>query len=136
MKKFFATTDDKVIACLRIVSGLLMLPFGLAKIGAVGEGTVQMTVEMMSGMGIPAFVAWLVIIAETVGAMSLIVGFCTRFCAGSLALIMAAAVVFTFPMGYMTGYITPLLFLTLYAPMIVRGAGSWSADEVIAKKVS
>mgnify|MGYP001581046521 FL=1 len=107
----------------------------LAKIGMIGQGTTAMTVEMFAGMGVPAVITYLVIIAETVGAVALILGLCTRFCAASLALIMAVAIYFMFGSGYFAGYVTPLLFLIMFLPLIRNGAGGCSVDREVVKKM-
>ena len=131
MKAFFRTKHDYGMFLLRISAGAAMLPFGLLKVQTFGQ-----TMGFLSGAGIPAFIAILVIIGESVGAISLILGFCTRFCAGSLAVIMAGAVIFMFDKGYMMGYATPLLFLLMFLPLVLNGAGALSMDSMIARKVS
>lgn len=137
MKKFFATNDrDFSALLLRFGAGAAMVPFGLAKFGLVGEGSLSGTIEMLGGMGIPSFITILVSIAELVGAASLIAGFCTRFCAGSLAVVMAGAVYYTYGMGYAAGFAVPLLFVITYVPLVISGAGALSADSLIAKKLS
>ena len=88
----------------------------------------------LTGAGIPSFIALLIILGESLGALSLILGFCTRFSAASLVVIMAGAVVFTFDKGYMAGYSTPLIFLLMFLPLLVSGAGAWSLDGWLAKK--
>lgn len=137
MKKFFSTSQsDYGMLTLRVCIGLAMLPYGLSKIGFMGQGSVSGTVQFMSGMGIPAIIAYLVILAETVGCVALILGFCTRFCAASLAVVMAGAVYFMFGNGYMMGYATPLLFLIAYIPLVINGAGAYSMDPMLSAKCS
>ncbi len=133
MKSFFGTSDDIGLTILRVGSGLAMLPFGLMKLGLIGDGSFSATLQGMTGMGLPWIIALLVVIGESVGALSIILGFCTRFCAGSLAVIMAGAVFFTFDKGYMGGYMGPLLLLVMYVPQIINGGGAWSVDRMIAK---
>ncbi len=130
MKKFFATSHSYSFLLLRVSAGAAMLPFGIQKVQ-----TFDATMGFLTGAGIPWIIAILVIIGESVGAISLILGFCTRFCAASLAVIMTGAVYMMFDKGYMMGYATPLLFLLLYLPLILAGAGAYSVDGVIAKKI-
>lgn len=134
MKCFFGTKNDFGLTILRVGSGLAMLPFGLSKLGLMGEGTFGGSVGMLTGMGIPWIIALLVIVGESIGAVSLILGFCTRFCAASLAIIMAGAVFVMFDKGYMGGYMGPLLLLIMYVPQIINGGGAWSLDRLITKK--
>ena len=52
-------------------------------------------------MGLPRIIAFLVIIAESIGSLSLIAGFLTRFTAGSFILIMLGAIVTVhWPQGF------------------------------------
>ncbi len=134
MNRFFGTSNDFGLMILRVGSGLAMLPFGLMKLGFIGDGSLSATLQGMTGMGIPKIIALLVVIGESVGAVSLMLGFCTRFCAGSLAVIMAGAVFVVFDKGYMGGYMGPLLLLIMYIPQIINGGGAWSIDRLIAKK--
>ncbi len=134
MKSFFSTTNDFGLMILRVGSGLAMLPFGFSKLGLMGDGTFGGSIGMLTGMGIPWIIALLVIVGESIGALSLILGFCTRFCAASLAIIMAGAVFVMFDKGYMGGYMGPLLLLIMFVPQIINGGGAWSIDRLIAKK--
>ncbi len=121
------TSPDWTFTFLRVASGLAMLPYGWSKIENYAG-----TMQFMTGMGIPSFVAMLVVAAETVGAVSLVLGFATRFCAASLAVVMVGAVIAVHGMGYMQGFATPLLFLLMFLPLVVKGAGAWSIDRKIA----
>jgi putative oxidoreductase len=137
MKSFFATNSDIGLALLRIGVGVMMLPFGLMKLGFIaGQGSgIEATIGFMTGAGIPWIVAVLVIIAESIGALSLIFGFCTRFCAASLAVIMGGAIYMMFGSGYFAGYQSMLLFLLVFVVLVINGGGAWSVDAAIVKKV-
>lgn len=135
MKTLFATGNDYGMLVLRVTAGAAMLPYGLTKVGILAGPGIAGTIEFFGGMGIPAFVAVLVMIAETVGAASMIFGFCTRFCAASLGVVMIGAAYTMRDAGFFTGYATPLLFLFLFLPLIVNGAGAMSMDGAIAKKM-
>lgn len=134
MKHFFMTKNDYGMLLLRVGVGAAMLPFGLAKTDILVAGGYAQTMAFLTGAGIPAFIALLVIIGESVGSASLILGFCTRFCAASLVVIMAGAVSVMFAKGYMMGYALPLLFLLSFLPLVVNGGGAWSVDQMIAKR--
>lgn len=136
MKRFFDTSNDIGLMILRVGSGGAMLPFGFMKLGLIGDGTFDGTIQFLTGMGIPWTVALLVIIGESVGAVSLILGFCTRFCGASLAIIMIGAMFFTFDKGYIGGYMGSLLLLIMYVSITIDGAGAWSIDRLMAKKSS
>lgn len=57
-------------------------------------------------MGLPRIIAFLVIIAESIGSLSLIAGFLTRFTAGSFILIMLGATVH-WPQGFFYELVWP-----------------------------
>lgn len=134
MQWLFGTDNSLSSFILRVGGGALMLPFGLMKLGVTGDGSFGGTVEQLGGMGIPMIVAVLVIIGESVGAASLILGFCTRFCAASLAVIMAGAVVITHGQGFMGGYSFPLALLIMYVSLAISGGGMLSVDRFMAKR--
>lgn len=137
MKRFFATNKDYSLTLLRVGAGVAMLPFGLLKLGLIAGpgGGFQETIQFMTASGIPWIIAVLVIIAENIGALCLILGFFTRFCAASLSVIMIGAVYFTLSMGYFAGFATPLLFVLMLLPLILSGGGAWSLDAIIHRKI-
>jgi putative oxidoreductase len=61
------------LAILRVALGVTFIAHGLPKL----TGGIDMTAGMFEGLGIPApaLAAWLVALLETVGGLSLIVGF-------------------------------------------------------------
>ncbi len=133
MKACFATDNSPSSLILRVGAGALMLPAGLSKVGLIGEGSFGGTIEQLGGMGVPMIIAVLVIIGESVGAISLILGFCTRFCAASLAVIMAGAVFFTYGQGFSV-YSFPLALLFMYVTLAISGGGMLSIDRFMAKR--
>lgn len=135
MRSFFATDNSLASLVLRVAAGGLMVPFGLMKIGVIGEGTsLAGTIQTFSGMGLPAIIAILVTVAETIGAIALILGFCTRFCAASLAVVMAGAAYIMAGQGFFGGYALPFVFLAMYVSLVISGGGMLSVDRFIAKR--
>lgn len=128
MKSLCTMKPGCALTFLRVTAGLAILPYGLQKVENFSG-----TLAFFGGMGIPSFIGVLVIVAETVGALSLILGFCTRFCAWSLALIMVGAIIAVHGMGYMAGYATPLLFLLLFLAIAMNGATECSIDGKMKK---
>ncbi len=114
-----------------------MLPHGLQKLGLMGDGSWSGTMGFLTGRGIPAVIAALVIIGESVGALSLILGFLTRFCAASICIIMIGAIVLVqakngFSAGN-GGFEYQLLFVGTSLALSLAGGGKWSIDRMIAK---
>lgn len=141
---------DSTIAPLiaRLTLGLVMLPHGLQKtFGLFGghgfSGTMGFFTE---SLGIPAVIAFLVIMGESVGALSLALGFMTRFCAVSIAIIMAGAMHMAhwqhgFFMNWFgnqqgEGFEYHLLTIGLGLSLLASGGGKFSIDRALANKNS
>lgn len=147
MKALFQTDDAWSSLVLRAVLGIVMLPHGAQKLlgwfGGFGfAGTMGFFTEQMH---IPAVLAFLVIMAESFGSLGLIVGFLTRVAAFGIACIMVVAIAMVhWPHGFFMnwfgkqageGFEYHLLVLGIAVVLMVAGAGKWSADQVIAKKL-
>src|SRR5204862_4470832 len=94
LRKLIETRHDWAIATVRVALSGVMLPHGLQKVFGWfgGHGFANTLNFFQQGMGIPKPVAALVILAESVGALALILGFVGRFMAFSIALTMLGAV--------------------------------------------
>lgn len=140
MKNWLFQTNPNGYGSLiaRLALGLVMLPHGLQKaFGLFGGPGFEGTMGFLTGMGIPAAVAALVIIGESVGAVALILGFCTRFCAAALAVIMLGAIILVHAAsGFFapSGYEYHLLAIGLGLVLVIQGGGAWSLDMLLNKK--
>ncbi|MBP9750933.1 MAG: DoxX family protein [Candidatus Peribacteraceae bacterium] len=140
MKNWLFQTNPNGYGSLiaRLALGLVMLPHGLQKaFGLFGGPGFEGTMGFLTGMGIPAAVAALVIIGESVGAVALILGFCTRFCAAALAVIMLGAIILVHgASGFFapSGYEYHLLAIGLGLVLVIQGGGAWSLDMLLNKK--
>ena len=147
MKILFQTDEAWSGLILRVMLGLVMLPHGAQKLlgwyGGFGfAGTMGFFTEQMH---VPAVVAFLVIIGESFGSLGLILGLLTRFTAASLSLIMAGAIAMVhWPNGFFMnwfgkqageGFEYHLLVIGMSLALLIAGAGKWSVDGVIAKKL-
>lgn len=148
MKRLFETDDALSSFVLRVMLGVVMFPHGAQKLlgwfGGFGfSGTMGFFTEKMA---IPAVIAFLVIIGESLGSLALIAGFLTRFTAASLAVIMAGAIALVhWPYGFFQnwfgnqageGFEYHLLVIGMSIALILTGAGKWSVDRTIAAKLS
>ena len=89
-------------------------------------------------------VALLVILGESLGALGLITGFLTRFCAAGILIIMTGAIVMShaangFFMNWSgkqggEGFEYHLLAIALCIPLLISGGGLFSADGFITKR--
>lgn len=143
-KKIFYTDNHWTGLIARVILGLLMLPHGLQKtfglFGGYGyNGTMGWLTQTMH---IPSLIAFLVIVAEFVGAVSLIAGFATRFWSFVMIPLMLGAVLMVhMPHGLFMnwsgtaggeGYEYHIAIIALAVISLVNGAGKFSIDRQIA----
>jgi putative oxidoreductase len=139
----FDTDEAWGLTLLRCVLGVVFLAHGAQKLlgwyGGTGPGGF---VHAMGRMGIPAFFAWLSIVAEFFGALGLILGLLTRVAAFGIGVDMIVAVLLVhtrngFFMNWMgtqrgEGYEYHLLAIAACACLVAEGAGALSFDRTIA----
>jgi len=148
MRAFFQTDENINNLIIRVMLGMVMFPHGAQKLlgwfGGYGlEGTLGFFTNQM---GVPMVIAVLVILGESLGALGLITGFLTRFCAAGVLMIMSGAVVMShaangFFMNWSgkqggEGFEYHLLAIALCLPLLISGGGRFSADGLIAKRFS
>lgn len=144
--RLFATDADLSQALLRVTLAGVMFPHGAQKLlgwwGGYGfEGTMGF---LTAQVGLPWIVAFLVIVAESVGALALAAGFLSRVAAAGLAAIMAGAI-FTAHLGHGffmnwngnqagEGFEYHLLVIGIALAVVIRGGGAWSVDRLLARR--
>jgi len=120
-------THSTGILAARILLAVLFIVAGLGKLGDV-QG---FTGYMVSG-GVPAFMAWPVILLEIFGGIALLVGFQTRLAALALAVFtLASAVLYHFVPAdqmQMTIFFKNLGLTGGYIALALLGAGAYSVD--------
>ena len=146
MKALFQTDDAWSSFLLRITLGCVMFPHGAQKLlGWYGGGGFSGTMGFFTEqMGMPALIAFLIIIGESFGSVGLLVGFLTRFTAASLGIIMVGAIgLVHLPNGFFMnwfgqqageGYEYHLLVIGICLALLITGGGKWSVDGAIAEK--
>ncbi len=144
LSSIFRTSDDIGAFIARITLGIVILPHGLQKLlGLFGGAGYSATVEYFVSSGIPAFVAILLIVGESFGAIGLIVGFLSRLAALGITIIMLGAIVTVhlqngFFMNWEgtaagEGFEFHLLAVGLGLIVLFKGGGVWSVDRAIAR---
>ncbi len=148
MKIFFQTDEAWSNLILRVTLVVEVFPHGAQKLlgwfGGFGfSGTMGAFTEKM---GIPWIIAFLVIIAESLGAIGLILGFLARPTAFGIACIMVGAITLVhWPNGFFMnwfgkqageGFEYHLLVLAISVAILINGAGKWSLDKMIATKLT
>jgi putative oxidoreductase len=146
LQRFLATDDSTTRLFQRLVLGAVMLPHGAQKLlGWFGGYGFSGTMGFFTGtLGIPAPLGWLVIAAESLGALALMAGLATRLSAFGVAAVMAGAVWFShlshgFFMNWTgaqggEGFEYHLLALALALPLIVKGGGAGSIDGWLSRR--
>ena len=126
MESFFQIWRPRVLSVLRILTGLLLIPHGTAKLFG---WPADMSSPLISLMGLAGII-------ELVGGLLLVIGLFTRPTAFIVSGFMAAA----YFMAHAPQNIQPILnggelavlwcFTTLY--IWVAGPGTWAVDEALA----
>ena len=146
LKTLLHTEDSTTHLILRLALGIVIFPHGAQKLfGWFGGHGFSGTMGFFTDkLGFPAAIAFLVIIGESLGALGLIAGFLTRFCAAGIAVIMTGAIFKAhlangFFMNWAgkqagEGFEYHLLALGLAIPLILYGGGKLSADRILEEK--
>lgn len=145
LKKLTQTDNSTSSLILRVFLGLVLLPHGLQKtLGLFGGYGFSGTMEYFTGTaGLPTLVAFLVIMAESLGAIALILGLLTRFCAASITILMLGAIqTVHFQYGFFMnwfgnqkgeGFEYHLLVIGMSLALVISGGGKYSLDQKISQ---
>lgn len=145
MRKLFATHDSWSQLILRVTLGVVMFPHGAQKLlGWFGGYGFSGTMDTFTNkMGIPAALAFLVIMTEFFGSLGLIVGFLTRLAAFGVFCIMVVAIAMVhwqngFFMNWSgkqagEGFEYHLLAIGIALVLMIYGAGKGSVDQGVAR---
>ncbi|MEN6440126.1 MAG: DoxX family protein [Syntrophobacter sp.] len=148
MKRFFQTDDSVSNLIIRITLGVVMFPHGAQKLlGWFGGHGISMTLDAFANnYHIPAVLTLLVIAAESLGAIGLVIGFMTRFCAFGLICDMIGAIALVhLPYGFFMnwfgkqpgeGFEYHLLVIGMALALLFSGGGAYSVDRKIAGRAS
>ncbi len=142
LRKLFETNKDNIPILLRLTLGAVMFPHGAQKVlGWFGGGGFKATLAGMTGMGLPAAIVVMVMIAEFLGSLGLIFGFLTRLSALGVISVMLGAIFtvhqqYGFFMNWMgkqagEGFEYHLLAIGIAVALLVRGGGAFSIDRAL-----
>ena len=147
MKRFLSTDDSWAGLIVRLTVGLVIFPHGAQKLfGWFGGNGFSGTMNFFTGqLGVPAPIALLVIIAESLGALALVAGFLTRASALGLVAVMLGAIFMAhLPNGFFMnwfgnqsgeGFEYHLLVIGMTLALAVVGAGRFSVDGWLARRL-
>lgn len=145
MKAILTTGNDWAPFIARLTVGLIILPHGLQKLlGMFGGFGFSGTMGFLTGtMALPWIIAFIVIMIESVGAISLVLGLFSRVWSALMIALMVGAVWTShiqngFFMNWFgsqagEGYEYHLLVIGLSLIVVVAGAGKASIDRILAK---
>ncbi len=145
LERFFSTEPNLIFTAARIVLGVVMFPHGFQKLfgwfGGYGFGP---TLQYFTSIGVPKPIAFLVIIAESFGAIGLVLGLFTKLSAFGIILVMIGAAIFVRQHGFFMnwfgnqageGFEYHLLAIALAGILLFGGAGAFSIDGWILQKL-
>jgi putative oxidoreductase len=147
MKALLRTEDSTSLLLVRLALGIVMLPHGLQKtLGLFGGFGFSGTMGMFtSQMGMPALLAFLLILSESLGSLGLILGFLTRVAAFGCAAVMLGAIVMVhwhngFFMNWFgnqagEGFEYHILALGMAVALLIGGGGKASVDRSLAESM-
>lgn len=129
----------------RVVLAGVMLPHGLQKLGVFGNGSFEQSAQGLAHTThLPVVFGMLAVLAESAGAILLLLGLLTRVGALGISCVMIGALLSVhlgngFFMNWMgnkpgEGFEYHLLVLALSIPLVVTGGGLWSIDHMIAHR--
>lgn len=141
-RKLIQTSDDPMLALLRLALGVVFFAHGAQKVlGWFGGLGYNGTLGMFAHMGIPEVFAVLAILAEFLGGIGLILGFLTRIAAFGIAVDMLVAVALVHaPNGFFMnwtgnqrgeGFEFHVLAIAMALFAMVHGAGAFSIDRAL-----
>ena len=121
------------LLALRVVLGIIMVVHGWQKIHA-GPGHF---VDMVHGLGLPGWLAYISLAAEFLGGLLIIAGFATRIAATFILIDMLVALTKVHFHNGLTGqggYQLVLSLATISFALILFGAGAISVDWLLGSK--
>ncbi|HUE38106.1 MAG TPA: DoxX family protein [Candidatus Binatia bacterium] len=144
MKALFRTEDSLPLLIARLALGIVMLPHGMQKsLGLFGGEGFSATMGMFTSQGMPAPLAFLVILGESAGSLGLIVGFLSRIAGFGITCIMLGAIgIVHWQNGFFMnwsgkqageGFEYHILALGVALAVLVGGGGRASVDRAIAE---
>ncbi|HBL31780.1 MAG TPA: hypothetical protein DD490_33575 [Acidobacteria bacterium] len=147
LKKLLQTNDSVGMFLVRVFLGLAIFPHGAQKLfGWFGGHGPAWTMDFFTQrLHIPAPLVVLVILAESFGALGLILGFLGRIGAfGVLCVMLGAVFLIHLPNGFFMDWYNAgkgegieyhLLAIGMSLAVLIQGSGRYSVDRVVAGRL-
>ena len=110
---------------VRLGVGLPFIVHGWQKFSSV-----EMTVGFFAGLGIPAFITYLIIAVELLGGIAMILGVWTKWAGWLLAIIMAGAIILVTGKNGFTGYEFNITLLLASLGIAFAGPGTYTVHKL------
>jgi putative oxidoreductase len=147
IERFISTNDDLGVLAARVMLSIVFLPHGSQKLlGLFGGHGFAATMKYFTSSGMPAVFAFLVIMAESLGAFALLLGLFGRFMAFGIGLVMLGAIFMVhLPNGFFMnwfgtqkgeGFEYHLLAIGLALLIMIDGSGKFSLDRLLYSLIS
>ena len=142
------TDSSSVYTFLRIVAGIIVLPYGMQKLVGwssspeFGPQGISATLAQITRKNIPKPVAWLTIIGQSFGSIALLAGFLGRIAAGGLFIIFSGALIVHLPDGWTVNWFGSkkgegieyfVLLLAVLLVIVFKGSGALSMDRWLTR---
>jgi len=144
LEKFLSTEPSALLTVARVGLGFVMLPHGAQKLlGWFGGYGFSQTVGFFSSVGIPTVIGTLIVLAESFGALALILGFGTRLSALGITITMIGAAIFQRQHGFFMnwfgqqkgeGFEYHILAIALGLILVIGGGGLLSIDGLLSRR--
>lgn len=135
---------DPAATIARLALGAMIIPHGMQLLlGSFGGPGFRASMAGFTSMGIPAFLAFLAIVAQFFGGIALLLGLLGRVAALGIGVVMVVAVITvhaqhgffmnwagTLPAGA-EGWEFHLLAIALSLVVAIQGSGAWSIDRIL-----
>jgi putative oxidoreductase len=130
---FYAAVSDLWYPMIRLAAGGSLFYHGWGKLIS---GITPVAAAMTKNGFVPGIAfGYAAMFLETVGAVCIMLGLCTRFFAAALAIEMALITFIVYPSQGFGRMELPFLFGIIFFAIALRGGGPYSVDRVIGKEL-
>lgn len=124
------SNTDITLLLVRVGLALVFIAHGWAKLTGMED-----TITFFAGLGLPAFWAYVVAIAEFFGGLCMLVGFGTGWAGVALAATMVGSITLVkISKGFMGGYEFDLMLFLSAIAISLSGAGEYTVKYLFKKK--
>lgn len=133
------TSEDYVVAFLRVIAGIIIFPYGMQKLVGWYDGPgLRASLAQLAERKIPVVVAWLIVFGQSLGSIALIIGLVGRVAAAGNFIIFTAAMITHIRDGWMMNWFNKkkgegieyfVMLLAILLVIILEGSGPWSVDS-------